>query len=202
MSEPITPRPASRRRRLALPVVVAGAAASLLLALSLSPSVAAFTAQIANNGNTAATGTLAMKESSGTATCTSGPTGAATCATINKYGGNTAMVPGGAPVVTTVTITNTGTAPANTFTLAPGACTSAPTSQTANLCDKLRVVVAQDGTQIYAGTAAGFTAVLSRPALAAGASSTFTFSVSIDSSADNAYQGLTASQPLVWQFSS
>ena len=52
----------SRRRRLSWPVLLAGSIGSLLLAVGLSPTLAAFTAQIRNTVDTAGTGTLIMQE--------------------------------------------------------------------------------------------------------------------------------------------
>ncbi|MEA5455153.1 hypothetical protein SPF06_10515 [Sinomonas sp. JGH33] len=135
-------------------------------------------------------------------------TNAATCTTINKYGGNLAMVPSQA-VATTATFTNTGTSPIQTFTLTPGSCTQS-NNGTANgtatdFCSKLQLTVTSGATTVFSGTAASFAASsaisLATP-LAAGATQSYTFTVTLDSAAGNTYQGLKASQPMTWSASS
>jgi hypothetical protein len=215
------------RRRFAPVALVAGVAASGAIALSMNGTLAGFVAQITNSTNTAGTGYIAMQEANaaGTTTCNSNGTGTsagitsnvATCSTINKYGGSTTMVPGVA-VATTITIKNTGTVAANTFTLAPGTCTQSNNGSSNNgsatdICSKMTVAVTQDGSAVSAasGTLAGIagkTVTLTGP-IAAGSSSTFVFTVTLPTqntvgapTADNAYQGLAVSQPLVWSFTS
>ena len=209
-------KPRRAKRGLALPVIVAGGVSSLLLAFSLTPTFSALTASIQNSANTAGTGTLVMKEVSGSTTCLSTDGGnvssnAATCATINKYGGSTKMVPGTA-VTTLVTITNTGSVDATTFSLTPGACTAGNnggTFGTANdICSKMNIVITSGATNVFTGTAASLASggavnlltKLASPSIAAGAAVPFTFSVTLDSSAGNTYQGLNISQPLTWAF--
>lgn len=197
-------------RRISLPLVLAGGVSSLVLALGMSPTFSAFTASIQNSVNTTASGTLIMQETSGGLTCKSTDgaaisTNAATCSTINKYGGTgTLLTPGGAANTTTVTIANTGTVAASSFTLTPGACTqsalSTPVGTATDLCAKLHVKITTGGTTVYEGSASALTAVQSLTPLAAGGSASYTFAVSLDSSADNTYQGLQASQPLTWAF--
>ncbi|GAB2472992.1 hypothetical protein [Jatrophihabitans fulvus] len=214
------------RVRFAPLAIATGVAASAAIALSTSGALAGFVAQITNDTNTAATGSLSMQEQqivngTATTTCTSnGGTGGvsnnvAVCSTINKYGGSTAMIPG-TPVSTTVKITNTGTVAANTFTIAPGTCTQsnngAANGNATDLCSKMTVALTQDGTAV-AGASGTLTSIggktVTLAPVAAGASSTFVFTVTLPTqntaqapTADNAYQGLKASQPLVWQFSS
>lgn len=199
------------KRRISLPLVLAGGVSSLVLALGMSPTFSAFTASIQNDVNSAATGTLMMQETSGGVTCrstdgTNGLSGnSATCATINKYGGTDALLtPGGAPNVTTVTIANTGTVAATGFSLTPGTCTqsalSTPVGNATDLCAKLHVKITTDGTTVYDGSASALTTAIALTPLAGGASAGYTFAVSLDSSADNTYQGLQASQPLTWTF--
>jgi len=105
----------NRKRKASLPILIAGGVSSLVLALGMSPTFSAFTASIQNSVNTAGTGTLVMEEKNqaGTVTCLSTDggsvsTNSATCATINKYSGDLAMVPG-ETVVTNITIKNVGT---------------------------------------------------------------------------------------------
>ncbi|MRH30077.1 hypothetical protein GH740_12255 [Microbacterium sp. SYP-A9085] len=209
------------KRRFVLPAVIGGGAASLLLALSMSPTVAAFTASIANDTNTAGSGTLIMQETSGSgssaATCTSTDgggigTNSATCSTINAYGGSLALVPG-TSVSTDVTIKNTGTVPARTFSLDAGACTQGDNGLVnggaKDLCDKITVKIVSGGDLVYNGSLTAFTGQsvnirqkLSTGPIAAGTSVSFTFTVTLDGTADNTYAGLQASQPLTWTFNS
>jgi hypothetical protein len=186
-----------------------------LLSLSVTGTLSGFTAAITNSANSAATGTLIMQEQNAgaTVTCTSVDgssitTNSATCSTINKFGGTTTQVPGTA-VTTTVTIKNIGTLNASTFTLTPGAtCTQSsiatPSGSATDLCAKMTLVAKQDGTTVYTGTLAAFagSAAKNLTTLAAGASSTFTFAVTLNPAATNAYQGLQASVPMTWTFNS
>lgn len=204
---------AQTKKRYAVPVLVAGGLGSVLLAASMTPTFSSFAASITNSENTAGTGTLTMRETdaAGTVICDSNSGGAistnsATCATINKYGGNLAMIPGQA-VTTTVKIQNTGTMPANTFTLTPGAV-----SQSANgtvngtatdMGSKIHVLVKQDGVTVANTTAQGLAtggAVTLNGPVDPGTTSTFTFEVTLDAAVDNSYQGLKVSQPLTWTF--
>ncbi|WP_375387090.1 hypothetical protein [uncultured Amnibacterium sp.] len=186
-----------------------------LLSLSVTGTLSGFTAAITNSVNSAATGTLVMQEQNAgaTVTCTSVDgsgitTNAATCSTVNEFGGTTTMVPG-TPVTTTVTIRNTGTLNASTFMLTPGGtCTqtsiATPAGTATDLCTKLTLVVKQDGTQISSGTLTAFagSAAKNLTTVAAGGTSTFTFTVTLDAAATNAYQGLQASVPMTWTFNS
>ncbi len=216
-----SPSPSARapRRRFTLVALLTGMLGVVVLALSMNSSLAAFTASITNSVNTAAMGTLIMEEknAAGTVTCLSTDgtgnnvaTNAATCATINKYGGSTTMVPG-QTVSTTVTIKNVGTASATGFTLAPGTCTQsgAVTGSATDLCAKLGVVISQTvgsttstvspASSTLASLAAGGALTLSAP-VAPNASVSFTFAVTLAAASGNTYQGLAASQPLVWTF--
>jgi len=217
-----SPLPSAGRRRLSLAALLTGLLGTAVLALSMNSSLAAFTASITNSVNTAGAGTVIMQEqnAAGTTTCTSTDgtgnnvtTNTATCATINKYGGSTTMVPG-QTVSTTVTIKNTGTASVSGFTLAPGTCTQSGnvTGSATDLCAKLGVVISQTGTNLGGTTttvtpaastlttlATGGALTLPAP-VAAGTTATFKFDVTLAAGAGNTYQGLAASQPLVWTF--
>lgn len=221
-SAPQHPKHRSARRRFAPVAIVAGVAASTAIALSMTGTLAAFTAAITNSNDTAAAGTLVMQEknSDGTVTCTSTDatpaanninTNASTCSSINKYGGSTTMVPGAA-VTTAVKITNVGTVPANGFTLTPGTCVqgnNGPVNGNAtDFCTKLTVTLKET-----IGTGPQSTVITDRPLATTGAITlgapiapnvtvTYTFTVTLAASAGNTYQGLSASQPLTWQFTS
>lgn len=212
MSDPVAPK----RRRFALPLIIAGAVASLVLALGVSPTVAAFTASIQNSTNTAGTGYLSMQEVSGANTCNSTDggsisTNSATCATINKYGGTAAPLAPGGTQSTTVTIKNTGSITANAFTLTPSACTQSnlgsPNGTATDLCSQITLKITSGATTVYNGTLAAFSAPVNLVSVlggtvAPGATTSFTFQVTLASTAGNTYQGLQVSQPLTWSFSS
>ncbi|PPF79520.1 hypothetical protein C5B96_12440 [Subtercola sp. Z020] len=208
----------AKRRRFAPIAVVAGVAGAVLLSLSLTGTMSGFVASITNSQNTAATGALVMQEQNAGATVTclstdggSVSTNAATCSTINKFGGSSTMTPGNT-VTTPITIKNVGTVAATTFTLTPGAACTQTNSGTLNgtatdLCSKLNVVITSGATTVFSGTAAslaGATAsAFTMPAApAAGASVPFTFAVTLASTAGNTYQGLQASVPMTWSFGS
>ena len=187
------------------------------LSLSVTGTLSGFTAAITNSANSAASGTLMMQEQttngSTTTTCTSVDggsvsTNSATCSTINKFGGSTVAAPG-YTATTTITMKNTGTVGASTFTLTPGtSCTQsnngASNGTATDFCSKMNLTIMQGSTSIFSGTLATFagSAAKSLTTLAAGASSTFTFAVTLDSSAGNTYQGLAASVPMTWTFNS
>ena len=206
----------SKKRKLSLPLILAGGVSSLVLALGMSPTFSAFTASIQNTVNTAGSGALTMQESDGTFTCNSTDggsvsTNSATCATINKYGGSMTMT-ANVPVVTNITVKNTGSVAATTFSLTPGACTQS-TNGTANgtavdLCSKMNILIKSGSTTIFTGTAASLASAgaidinnkLTQASVAASATVPFTFTVTLDTSAGNTYQGLKVSQPMTWAF--
>jgi hypothetical protein len=210
------------RHRLAPAALVAGVVATGALALATTGTLSAFTASITNSVNSAATGSLTMQETgpgkTGTpVSCTStdnGTNNAATCATINKYSGSTALVPGAAPITTTVTLTNTGSVTATTFTVGYGTCVNGvgpngTTGGTGKLCDSLNVAVTTGtapGTALAAASGApsalnGKTITIPG-GVVAGASVTVNFAVSVPLAADNTLQNLSASQPITWTFTS
>ena len=207
----------AKRLRFAPLAIATGVLGAVLLSVSMSGTLSGFVASITNSTNTAATGALVMQETNAgaTVTCTStdggsASTNAATCSTINKFGGSTTMIPG-QTVTTPISIKNTGSVAANTFTLTPGtACTQsnsgAINGSATDLCAKMTVVVTNTtaNTTVYSGTLAGLASAgaLPLPAAAAGASTGFSFAVTLPSTAGNTYQGLAASLPLTWTFSS
>ena len=188
-------------------MVVAGLVGAVVLSLSMTGTMSAFVAAITNSTNTAAVGTMSLLETApnGTTTCTGTSATAATCATINKYGGNLVMVPGTTVSANTVTFKNPGTTAANTFTLTPAPCVSTPTPTAliGDLCTKLKVVITSGSTNLYTGFASALTAAitLTVPTPNGALSTPVTFTVSVDASADNTFQGTSASQPLTWTLS-
>ena len=203
-------------RRFTPGAIIAGILGTLAIALSLGASLSAYTATILNNNNTAASGTLAITETRGAATCNSYDA-TATCSTINKYGGTaTPLVPGGSQTVT-VNFANTGTVAVGSSNLTPAACVAStvpgpgattpttPNTSAGNLCSVVNIAVYKastaTGTALYNGPASGFTAVVNTGTLAAGANQDYTFVVSLPAGATTAVQGQSISQNLTWNFS-
>jgi len=214
MSEIMGNKPRRAKRSLALPVVIAGGVSSLLLAFSLTPTFSALTASIQNSTNTAGIGTLIMQESDGTNTCNSTDGGnvssnSATCSSINKYGGDLAMTPGKV-ATTNITIKNTGTVAASSFSLTPGTCAQSNNGSAngtaTDLCSKLSVVIKSGSTTVYTGTAAGLSTslnlltLLSKSGVAANESVPFVITATMDPNLGNTYQGLKVSQTMTWNF--
>ena len=198
------------KNRLVPTVVAAGAVGTVALALATTGTLSAFAASIQNSVNTSSTGTLVLQEKSSdgiTCTSTDGTDNAATCSTINKYGGQ--VLSPGQTSTTTVTMTNLGTLTPASFTLQPGACSTTNSASgeasTTDLCSKINLAVyagADDtGSSVFSGTLSTFTAAKKLTSLAPKASQAYTFVVSVPD-LDNTYQGLTASQPLTWTMSS
>jgi hypothetical protein len=208
----------TKKRKASLPILIAGGVSSLVLALGMSPTFSAFTASIANSTNTAGTGTLVMEEKNqaGSVTCLSTDggsisTNSATCASINKYGGDLAMVPG-KTATTTITIKNTGTVDASSFSLAPGACTTTANGSVSgsatDLCGKATVTITANGLPVYTGTATALgtggtinmLTKLGTPSIPMNNVTTLVFTVKLDATLDNTYQGKLMSQPMTWTF--
>ena len=154
------------------------------------------------------------------------------CSTINKFGGSTTMIPSNTAgaanyvatgtgattnvVTTNITIKNTGSVTPSTFTLTPAACTqsvnaaASSTGGASDYCAKLNVIITSGSTTVFSGTAAQLavatattTPAITMPAApAATVAVPFTFKTFVDSTATNAYQGLSASEPLTWTFNS
>lgn len=199
------------------PVLAVGLLASLLLASSLTGTLSAFTAAITNDQNTVSSGSLVMREqnSNASVTCSSTVAGSevttnsATCTSINSFGGAT-LKPGSSSSAVDITVANVGTLAASAFTLTPGACTVSKTGPysggATDLCSKLRLTVRSGSSTVFSGTLAAFSSgspSLTMPAApAAGVSVPFSFVVAFDDVDQNSYQGLTASVPLTWTFTS
>ncbi len=194
----------NNNRKWVVPAVAASAAIFASLGVG---TLGAYTASITNDGNQAGAGSLVMQETGPGAdgqevTCTStdGEGNAASCTSINKYGGNMAMVPGGEES-TTVTIANTGTVPATSFTLTPGQCSAAGDGPSA--CGLMTVTITDGGTEIFSGTAeelAGRGEIQLTAPVEPDAERPFTVTVALPESVGNDLQGGTISQPLTWTF--
>lgn len=229
------PAIAERRRRWGLLVPVLGLAATAFLGFTASPAFSGFTAAITNSNNTIGTGNLLMQEIDANApsySCLSTSTGAtiaandATCSTINKFSGgggqNVVTAIPGTVYTTTVTIKNTGSMPATTFTLTPSACAQSNNTAVAQwgsdtaFCGKVNLTISDDtatkcvfpvSTSACAAPSStntlatlGTTPITLATPIAAGASRNYTFKVQVDASVTNASQGLVASTPLKWAF--
>lgn len=145
---------------------------------------------------------------------------------IELLGAATNLVPGGPAASSTVTLDNPGSVAGSSLSLSPGSCTSAGNADpggvantyfgtdTAGFCAKVDLTVEQGSgpgakcvfpaattapcsAPSSAGTLASLAAT-TLPGIAAGASTSYTFSVSLDASATNADQGLAATLPLTW----
>ena len=211
-------------------LISTGIVGALLVAFTFTPTFAGFAASIQNTINSASTGTLTMKETSGTYTCNStdgagATTNSATCSTINKYGGtSTPLVAGGPAQTTNITLQNTGSVAATSFSLNPGTCSQSTSyyyktpqspvpgaslaGNATDLCSKVKVAIKSGSSTLFTGTAAqlqaggaiDLLAKLSKATINAGESVPITFEVSLDASAGPTYQGLQVSQPLTWTF--
>ena len=211
------PQTPHRRARVAIPAVIAGGVSALLLAFSMTPTFAALSAAIQNTVDTAGTGTLIMQEvgPDGVIKCNSTDgggisTNSATCATINKYGGNLGMVPG-QTVTTNITIKNTGTVEAGSFSVKGGACTQANNGSTngsaTDLCSKYDIVIKSGSTTIYSDNALAFgtapaTAIVPSliPAAGNATGTPISIAVTLNTSAGNTHQGLSIAQGITWTF--
>lgn len=145
----------------------AGAAvlATAALALTTAVSVSGFSAQVVNNANTFASGTMQLEESSGSTTCYSTGTGAggtvsvtnsANCS-INNLVGALDQVPAGTPLSTTITMTNVGSSAASAESLVMGGCSAGPApddngyvgSDASGFCGKVDFSLGISGKCIY-----------------------------------------------------
>jgi hypothetical protein len=207
-----------KKRSVSIPLVINAGVSSLILALGMTPTFGAFTASISAGMNNASSGMIVMQEtnSAGTITCLSTDGGgllldAASCSSINKFGGETGMRPGDGAVVVT-NIKNVGTVAASSFALTAGPCVQSaagPASGSAtDFCSKFAVSITSGSSSIFSGTAAtlgsaGGIDVLARlglPKVQVGLQIPITVTTTMDASVGNSYQGLTVSQPMTWTF--
>ena len=223
-------RETGRRRGAGAPVLLCSALAVAVLVLGASGTLSSWSQAIVNNSNdSVATATAVILQEigpDGTAahtsqTCRSSDTPAtnsSTCTTINTYGGvSSPLVPGGSQT-TDVTFTNLGSANASGFALAPGTCTSSPSSGTptpTNLCTasgELTIAVSCSAGATYSAAAAwtdlGYAAgvaptvtkthAVAAGDLNAGAVWSCRFTATLSATASVLDQGVTLTQPLTW----
>ena len=173
------------------------ALATVLVAVGVTvASGASFTAQTANAGNVFTAGTLTMSNSKGA--------GAILTASNMKPGDATTNATG------TVIIKNTGSL-AGTFKLTRTALSSS--DGTYPMANKLNMTVTDcgadqdctlttDNSNVYTGTLAAMTSVITLGTpWAVNAQHTYQFVASLDSSADDNYQGDNASATFQWDAS-
>lgn len=214
-----------RRLRLVPGMLVVGATASALLGLSTTGTLSAFTAQLNNTQDTAASGSLVMSEvgtngTAGSCSSSTGTNGVSDCATVNKFGGATGLVPGGPASTAQITIGNTGTTAATAFTLKPTTAGTSPdfgctssnvgsaSGSATDACSVFTLKIMSGSTVVYNGSPAGLgtidlSAVGGSTNLipAPGGTTPFTFTVSLPAGSGNAYQGKQVSLPMTWSFS-
>jgi hypothetical protein len=207
-----------KKRSFSLPLVINAGVSSVILALGMTPTFGAFTASITAGVNHASAGVIVMQEtnSSGSITCLSTDGGgllldAASCSSINKFGGETGMSPGAGAAVVTY-IRNVGTVAASSFSLTAGPCVQSaagPASGSAtDFCSKFAVTITSGTSTIFSGTAAtlataGSIDVLAKvglPKVQTGVQVPVTVTTTLDPAVGNSYQGLTVSQALSWTF--
>jgi hypothetical protein len=200
-----------------------GGVAALVLTLGVNGTLSSWTqAIITNDTNTVATaGAPILKEASGATTCYSSAssTNSSTCSTINKYGGTASPLTPGTSQTVDVTFTDVGSIAGSSFVLAPAACSQNPaagsgTPAANNVCTNGDLTVAvscSNGSTYTAGSAwvdlvstaaspstfAG-TTYTHAAGLAAGASATCRFTVSLIGGAGILSQGITVSQVMSW----
>jgi len=180
---------------------LASTATIALLASGATATLAQFTASIINTDDHVQSASVALSESQNAATCSAPGDGQwHNCTTINKYGGGS-LTPG-ASTSQTVTLQDTGTAPAP-LSLLPSACTDSLTGAGGQLCNLISVTVAcPAGTTVFTGTLNAFHAGRNYPTgyavgtLAAGASISCTFTLTAATSIPAAG---TVSQPISWK---
>ena len=194
-------------------MIVAGGVAAVLMLIATTPTFSAIVASITNSVNKVVTGTLTMEEKSGNSTCSSvsDANNTATCATINKYGDASRVMAPGESQTTNITLKNTGSIKATSFTLTPQVCktyndVSTTTASIVDVCDQIDVEIKAGQNVIYNGTAKNLAASinllqkLNKQEIAPNEAVDITFKTTLKSSATSAHAGKTVSQPLVWQF--
>jgi hypothetical protein len=181
----------SRRKALrANPRRLLAALATILVAVGVTvASGASFTAQTANATNTFSAGTLSMTNSAGAAILTASN-----------------MKPGDPATKGTVVIKNTGSV-LGAFTLTRSSLTNSDSSNP--MAAKLNLVItdcgadadcttAADNSNKYTGTLAAMSSVLTLGNWAANEQHKYEFSVALDSTADNNYQGDNSVAGFTW----
>jgi hypothetical protein len=155
---------------------------------------------------------LGMRETGGgSAVCTGVDSGAAkpsaSCSSIDLFGSEL-LVPGRTQKIISLTITNTGVLPANTFTLRAGPCTQsaspAPSGRATDICSRAHLSIMAGTSTVFRGMLSDLTSrgTLPLAPLPAGGTRVYRFWLTLDPSADNSYQGLALRMPVTWTFNS
>jgi hypothetical protein len=174
--------------------------------------------------NQSSTTCLSTGSGSGSGSTTVSSANANTTCPISLFGSIT-NASQGTSTTASVTVENLGTINASALDLTPSSCTASANSatspysgaDTSGFCGLVDVTIYNGSKCVYPAGAGACPALAhtytlatlaaagaltgigsSSGGLSAGASQTFTFSLELDSTATNADQGLTASEPLVW----
>ena len=217
LAPPPAPVSGPPRKRLSLLAVGTGLVGSLVLVSSMSTTLSAFTASITNDTNTLGVGSLVMRQRDDAgnecrSSSSDGPTGgsnAATCSTINTFGGS--VIGPGDTVDRTITIDNVGVTTAREFTLTPGECTVTGGDEGDNrLCDQLTISITEideqagDKRELVDGDPLAKFAERGTIGVAKEVQRKnvyrFDVRVSLNPDYDRSDQVLTVNQPLVWTF--
>lgn len=204
-----------RRSVVSLGGMVTACLLSAMLVLTLFPGMAPALASGLTVGRVSAADQLTIEESdsTGTVVCRSvvDASGAASCSSINAFGGASPVTPGGSRV-TTLVFTNAGSSPARSFAVDAGTCSQARSGRVSgsatDLCDLFSVELTAAGTTIFRGSVAEFGRadaidILSRAGVgpvAGGQSIAVTLTLRLSAAADNRHQGLRIVAPIAWTF--
>ncbi len=166
----------------------------------------------------AAAPTIGLTDVAGVAADCSAPTASAACASLFRSAAQ--LYPGGPAEVVKVTVGYHAGPPSHAFgvylpTFSSRHDANAPTCSAADPAGKLDLTIAQGARPIYQGTLAAFATAHSAPASMLhlrggrdgsgavdrwrdGDRSTFTITVALNASADNAYMGCVSSADIAW----
>jgi hypothetical protein len=214
--------------------LISAIGATVILVTTAAVTLGGFSAVIDNNSSTFSSGNItpqiSVRESNGTTTCNSGTNGTNTSCAINALTGTLDQTPGGTPLTSTITLSNTGSDNPGSTTLTTGTCTAGAASDasgsqgsdTPGFCGKVDVTIANTTSGatdkcVYPAQSAACPTLSSSYTLAGLAGTTFNalplsiptssspatyvVSVQLDSSANNADQELAATLPFTWSIS-
>jgi hypothetical protein len=204
---------AGGRRRFTPIALLTGVVGVVLLALSMTSTLSAFTASITDSGSVETTAAVAISEvgPDGNTQCNSTDSvktpnsDAASCTSIDAYGGTDAPLAPGDSTQVTVVVTNTGTVTPDDFNLSFGDCVSSPaTKGWGDLCAEqpgLEITVSEDGNDIVGPINADDLegkGPYDLDVLDPGQRSKFTFTLSFSPKSSSNLQGAQITQPVTW----